>query len=282
MMISTGKSIKRRGATNSPLFVYSRSLLFLALLFLPMCSIAQSTISAKVFRHSTTSRYYGKIYLPAGGKYYIDFHPAQGVTTGVYAAYIDGESIYMQSVALVEGRYMIDASARDMTFVVRSTSSADIVAKPVNSELSDWMDTNGYYYYDAIDARRNALKYATTAISNESLISSYATKRIYVMANPARNDLAFAVLDHQNSGRSLPAGSLYLVSRKSYSSSRLNIVWTDEPDANSDEATAIESISETSTDEGNDDAIYTLQGVRVETPLSSGLYIKNGQKFLVK
>lgn len=282
MRILTGNLNRGGGAVNSPLFLYYRQFLIVIMLFATLMVSAQSKISAKVYRKSTTSRYYGKINLPAGGKYYIDFHPAQGVTTGVYASYISGENIYMQSVTLVEGRFMIDATDRDMSFVVRSTSSDDIVAHPVSSELSDWMDTNGYYYYDATDARRNALKYTTTPISNESLVSSYANKRIYVMANPARNDLAFAIFDHQNSGRSLPAGSLYLVSRKSYSSSRLNIVWTDEPDATSDEATAIESISDTSTDEGYDDAIYTLQGVRVDNPVSSGLYIRNGQKFLVK
>lgn len=247
-----------------------------------MSLIAQSPISAKVSRHSATGRYYGKINIPEGSKYYIDFHPTQGVTTGVYSAYIDGDNIYLQSVALVEGRYMIDASDRDMAFVVRSTSSADIVAKPVEKELSDWMDANGCFYYDAIDARRNALKYATTAVSNASLVSSYANKRIYVMANPARNDLAFAILDHQNSGRGLSSGSLYLVSRKSYTSARLNIIWLDEPDVTFDETTAIESVSEISTAQENDDAIYTLQGVRVGTPVGSGLYIRNGQKFFVK
>lgn len=284
MKILIGNLIKGRGATDSSLFVFSCSFLLLAVMLFPMCAIAQSSISANVFRHSATGRYYGKINIPAGGKYYIDFHPAQGVTTGVYSAYVDGENIYMQSVTLVEGRYMIDATDRDMAFVVRSTASDDIVAKPVNSELSDWMDTNGYYYYDATDARRNALKYATAAISNASLNSSYANKRIYVMANPARNGLAFAILNHQNSARGLSAGSLYLVSRKSYSNARPNIVWMDEPDAISDETTAIEVVSETakSVVDDSEDVIYTLQGVRVSDPARGRLYIKNGQKFIVK
>lgn len=274
----TGNYKKRGGVVNFPLFLFCRTLMLVALLLPATAAIAQSSITAKVYRKSTSGKYYGKIYIPKGSKYYVDFHPAKGVTTGVYSAYIDGENIYLQPVTLVEGRYMIDATSSNLAFVVRSTSSADIVAKTVSSELSDWMDSNEYYYYDATDARRNALRYATTAVSNASLRADYPKKHIYVMANPARNDLAFTLLDHRGTTRDMPQNSLYIVSRKNYDSARLNIVWIDEPDGDVTDISEVERM----TDVVADDAIYTLQGVRVEEPLKRSLYIRNGRKYVAE
>lgn len=281
MMTLIGNKTKGRGATNSSLFLLVRRLMALALLLPVLTAAAQSDITAKVARNNPSGKYYGKINLPKGGKYYIDLHPTSDVTTGVYSAYIDGENIYLQSVMLVEGKYMIDATERDMAFIVRSTSPEDITAKVVNQELSDWMDENEYFYYDATDARKNSLIYATAAISNETLMSTYPQKRIYVMANPAKNDLAFALLDHQNSGRGLAKNSLYLPSRKKYTSARLNIVWVDEPDADASDATGIATVNNTQ-DSKNDGTIYTLQGIRIEEPVKGSLYIRNGKKFIAR
>lgn len=279
-MIWIGKT-KGRGAKNSSLFLLVSRLMVLALLLPALTAAAQSNITAKVSRNNPSGKYYGKINIPKGGKYYIDVHPSSGVTTGVYSAYIDGENIYLQSVMLVEGKYMIDATERDMPFIVRSTSPEDITAKVVDQKLSDWMDENEYFYYDATDARKNALLYAKAAISNETLMSTYPQKRIYVMANPAKNDLAFALLDHQNSGRGLAKNSLYLPSRKKYTSARLNIVWVDEPDADGTETTGIVTVSNSSETKDND-AIYTLQGVRVAEPAKGNLYIRNGKKYIAR
>jgi len=280
MTILIGNKSKERGDICSPLFFFCCRLLVLALLIPALATSAQTTITAKVARNNPAGKYYGKVNLPKGNKYYVDFHPAEGVTTGVYSAYIDGENIFLQSVGLVEGKYMIDASDRDMAFIVRSSSSDDIVVKVVDQDLSDWMDENDYFYYDAIDARRNTLIYATAAVSNATLMSTYPTKRIYVMANPAKNDLAFAVLDHQNTGRGLAANSLYLPSRKKYTAARLNIVWVDEPDSDDAGVTAIASVNTSKAQA--DGAVYTLQGVRVAAPVKGGLYIRNGKKYIAQ
>ena len=141
------------------------------------------------------------------------------------------------------------------------------------------MEVNDYWYYDATDNRRNALKYATTAISNETLKSSYPKKYIYVMANPARNNLAFALINHQTGGHGLAAGSLYIVSRKNYGA-RLNVVWDDASNADDAGVTAIAPVN---TSKANvDGALYTLQGVRVVAPVKGGLYIRNGKKFIAQ
>lgn len=281
-MILTGNSHKGRGASDSPLFSSNRLwVLTVAVMFTLMAS-AQGIISSKVYRHSENGRYYGKVYIPKGGKYYVDFHPKSNVSTGVFAAKIDGENIYLSSVRLLEERYMIDATNTAMAFVVRSTSSEDVVFNPVPADLSDWMDTNGYYYYDAIDARQNDLLFATEAISNATLNTKYPKKRIYAMANPSNHDLAFAVLNHQGTGRDLPKNSLYIISRKNFSNARLNIIWLDEPDsADEMESTSINNVEKTAED--NDAApIYTLQGVRVNQVKKGTLYIRNGKKYIAR
>lgn len=281
MILIGNKLLRGRGSESSPLSLFYKIWLALALLMPAITIAAQNTISAKVYRNNPNGKYYGRIYLPKGGKYYVDFHPAADVTTGVFSAYIDGENIYLQSAILVEGRYMIDATDRDMAFIVRSTSSDDVEAKIVDQELSDWMDENEYFYYDAIDARHNSLLYATEAISNETLMSTYPNKRIYVMANPAKNDLAFALLDHQNSRRGISKNSLYMPSRKKYTTTRLNIVWVNEPDADYAETTGIVTVSPTSMSK-DDRSVYNLQGIRVSEPVKGHLYIRNGKKFIAE
>ena len=280
MMILTGKNILGRGVSNSPLYGFSRLFLSVVLLLSAIGLYAQSDVSVPVYRHDSNSRYYGKMFLPAGSKYYVDFHPADGVTIGVYSAYIDGENIFLQSSGLVEGRYMIDATERDMMFIVRSNTADNVVAHTVPADLSDWMDENEFFYYDATDARRNALKWATAAISNETLKTDYPKKRIYVMANPAKNDLAFALLDHRGTSRGLAQNSLYLVSRKNYSA-RLNIVWTDEPDMDDAQTTGIHEFATTENPE-LDNACYTLQGVQVGEPQQGSLYIRHGKKVIAR
>jgi hypothetical protein len=58
--------------------------------------------------------------------------------------------------------------------------------------------------------------------------------------------------------------------------SEANIVWLDEPGA-----TAIFGVKEVKTNEGNN-AIYTLQGVRVSQTQKGQIYIQNGKKFIAK
>lgn len=280
-MISIGNKKRERGVSDSPLFILRR-MLSMAVLMISVISVsAQSPISTKVYHHNPSGKYYGKMYIPKGAKYYIDLHPQTDVTIGVYDGYIDGINIYLTSVRLLEDRYMIDATKNECIFIVRSTSSEDVVAQPVGEELDNWMSTNGYRYYNATNAMMSDFMWATEKISNSTLMNKYAKKNIYVMANPAKNDLAFAYLNHQETGRDVQAGSLYIVTRKNYVNSRLNIIWNDEPDVVETEATKIDGVNH-STESRNDGAIYTLQGVRVSVPVKGHLYIRNGQKYIAQ
>jgi hypothetical protein len=65
-------------------------------------------------------------------------------------------------------------------------------------------------------------------------------------------------------------------SAKAPEMSEANIVWLDEPGA-----TAIFGVKEVKTNEGNN-AIYTLQGVRVSQTQKGQIYIQNGKKFIAK
>jgi len=237
-----------------------------------LSSITPGTeVAAGVVKSKTNSFYYGKLYLPAGsGQYKIAREPAAGVTVNVYEGRIDGEAIYMKKIDTYENIYWIDAADMDQVFVVRSTTADAVKAEPVTAADDVYTTEPDFYYYDKSDGRKNSLQYSYAGVVNTELQNSepYRSKNIYVMANPATAGFAFAKLDQFATTRNLAAKSLYVLGKKS-ASARLTVIWDDEDDTD-----AIEGVT-TATEQN--DAIYNLNGVRVQKA-QKGIFIINGKK----
>lgn len=251
-------------------------------LLMPLMAKAQSTISTKVYGKAGENKYYGKLYIPKGGKWRIARIPKSGVMVTAYSSYLDGRDIYLYPLSLLMGYYWIDATTTDQTLMVRSKGSDDdIVLEKVTDEQDAAFIADGYYYFDAADKKKNRFLYATETVTNKVLRENktYNTREIYVMANPTNNGLAFARLDAEGTTRNLAQGSLYVLAKKG-SGARLNvIIEEDEEDTENGNLTGIRSVDTISP---QDDAVYTLQGVRVVTPKKGSLYIRNGRKFIAK
>ena len=74
----------------------------------------------------------------------------------------------------------------------------------------------------------------------------------------------------------MAAKSLYIVGKLNTVNGRANVIFDDEVESES-ETTGIENVEV----ESNNDAIYNLQGVRVNGA-TKGLFIQNGKKYVVK
>lgn len=92
-----------------------------------------------------------------------------------------------------------------------------------------------------------------------------------MLQNNATNGLGFYQVQNENTIR-ITSFRAYLTAQASMAPARLNITFDD------NNTTGIKNVSEQT---NNDDAIYTLNGTRVDHPVK-GLYIKNGKKFIVK
>ncbi len=256
-------------------------ILLSTLLFCSGIINAQTTLTAKVYGLDGETKKYGKLYVPKGEKYRIKMRPSAGTTIGVYRAYVDGTDIYLSKLDVQGGYFWIDAINTDHALVVRSTSNDDVVAEVVSAEQDAMMLDEGYYYFDQSEAKKNKLKYATNKIDNSTLQESspYATRSIYVMANPARHGLAFALLDPVSSHRDLGAGSLYILTKKTSSARQLNVVWLDDEDSfdNAESvSTEINSLESSPTD---DAPAYSLDGRRLMNTDRSSVYIRNGRVY---
>lgn len=247
---------------------------------MPVTVMAQN-ITAKVYRQTgTTGKAYGKMHIPQGKKYKVAIHPQSGVTVAVLRAHIDGQNIYLSTLDPYGETFWIDASEVEQNFLVRSSDGTDVVAVPVTADEETMMVEKRWFFYDASDARRNSLKYTSSVIANETLRESktFAARPIYVMANPAKYGLAFVWLDQNTTTKDLPAGSLYVLGKVGSRGRQLNIVFEDEVDS---ESSGINDVR-TSGRRQADDALYNLQGVRVEKPVKGSLYIRNGRKYVAE
>ena len=248
-----------------------------------VCSalFSQTMTSAKVYREEGTSgSFFGKLYIPKGGKWKIERVPRAGDQVNLYRGHLDGSTLYMRSLDVINGCYWIDATQTDMVFVVRTTGSGqDVTAVPMTSEEQTLFEADDYdelYYYDKGEAKQNKLKYTASAVSNEELNaegSTFLGKTLYVMMNPRNYGLAFAILNYQHSSNSLSARSVYVLGAQS--AGRLNVVWDDDTETTAITAVEKESISA-------DNSIYSLQGLRIDNPEKGGLYIRNGKKYVIR
>jgi hypothetical protein len=236
-------------------------------------------ITAKCVAKSGDKYAYGKLYIPAGSGMYYKVEAKKDEnnvnTVNIFSATIDGEDIYMKQVDIYNGCFWIDATKANQTFIVRTSDLENLTITAVGATADEIEEINtDFYWFGQDDADKNVLRYATADIANQNLQNDpeFMNKGIFVMANPAKNGLAFIKLDqYAESKRDLGKGSVYIVTKKS-SADRLNIIWSDE----AEEATAIRTIEKANSENG---AIYNLQGIRLKSA-QKGIYIQNGKKYV--
>ena len=237
---------------------------------------------------------YGRLYVPAGtgmlykvDAKYDDATKKNGVN--LFYANISGTNIYMNTVRQMDGYYWIDANEVAQTLIVRTSeagaAAVEVKAESVTADEKAEMAAEGTVvakdWFGATWAEMNDLQYATEDIPNTELQNNtkFKKKGIYVMANPKKYNLAFALLDQYNKkdseGKNLNMykGSVYVVTRADQYAARLNVIWPEDDEENA--ATAIQSVK---TVESND-AIYNLQGVRLNKA-QKGINIINGKKVI--
>lgn len=250
-------------------------------------------ITATCYTHTGGKYAYGRLYIPAGSGmvYKIDAKKGEDGKNAVtlYWGYNDGADIYMNPVLPSEGYYWIDATLAAQTLIVRSTETsaetATVVAEGASAEDLLNLDIT---WFDEVNAGDNKLRFAPEAIVNQELQNNaeFKGKSIYVMANPKKNGLAFALLNQYKAKdesadpkeyRNLAKNSIYIVANVDprTAADRLNIIW---PEDVEEGATAIQSVKNASVNEGE---IYNLQGVRVNAAYK-GVVIKNGKKMIQK
>jgi hypothetical protein len=239
-------------------------------------------IKAKLIAGKNGKSMYGKLYIPKGVAmiYKIDAK-VSGSKNGVnvFSGHLDNDNIYMKQLDTYKGAYWINATEENQVFIVRTNDMSATEVEAVVPEEAEISDAKNVYWFGKTDALKNCLKFTPAKVVNQELQNNaeFMHKSIYVMANPAKYNLAFAKLNQYASTNDLPANSLYVLSDTDpeASGARLNVVFEDEID-NIENATAIQSIE---AKQAANDGIYNLQGVRVKNA-QKGIYIINGKKVI--
>jgi hypothetical protein len=221
---------------------------------------------------------YGKLYVPQGnGMYYKIDAKKSGTknTVNVFSAHLDGDDIYMKQIDVYDGYYWIDATEAEQVFIVRTSDmeATEVIAEAATAE--EIADLDNVFWFDVYEAAKNALNYANDPVPNQQLQNDTPFKNhtIYVMLNPAKQNLAFGKLNQYATTANLPKNAVYVITNTDPQAAggRLNVIFEGDEDA-----TGINNIQEIRAD---NDAIYNLQGVRVNAT-QKGMYIKNGKKYI--
>ena len=259
-------------------------------------------IEAAVYKKEGNTYAYGKLYVPAGINMKYKVNAEYNATekknaVQLYYGRIDNSNneISMYNLPVIDGYYWIDATEVDQVFVVRTNtelkSEMKVEAEPVTAEedaiiVADI--TGDYYYWDAALAVQNQLRFATQDIIHSELMNNaeFKDRNVYYMANPVKHGFGFILFDKTakytkatgdyeiGDYKPLVKNSLYVVGKENTNARMLTIVFADEET----NTTGIETVE---TAEQNSDAIYNLNGVRVNGA-QKGIYIKNGKKYIVK
>lgn len=205
-----------------------------------------------------------------------------------YSAFVDSkdQKIYMDPLALTNGRYIIPANqvvvlrmknpseTEDMTSVaggkkaVVNAYAAGETDYPT-LRIQKWGPGAGDYAY------LNHLELTDKIFSSDYIGTTYVGKILYAMANPAVvGELSWNKVEQTSY---LPKGAVFVQTDEvTAAAARLELVWLDGAD-NSEVTGIINNINK----QENDGVIYNLQGIRVNGA-NKGLYIQNGKKFIVK
>ena len=263
-------------------------------------------VIAKVVKKEGNTYAYGKLFIPkgVGMKYKVkaDYdETSKKNKVQLYYGRIDNSNneIMMYNLAVIDGYFWIDATEIDQVLVARTNtelkSEMEVEAEPVTAAEDAIMSVNDeeHYYFNKVYATQNQLRYATQNIIHSTLMDNaeFKDRNVYYMANPAKHGFGFVQFDksakYKNDAddysymagdfKPLVKGSLYIVGKEQTNAPELKVVFVDEE--NTDEN--LTGIDEVKAENQNSDAIYNLQGVRVNNA-QKGIYIMNGKKVVIK
>ena len=230
-----------------------------------------------VYGTATSAYFYGKYTAPAAKNIAIDKKDGDVV---VYSAFVDTDNnIYMDPLALNDGRYIVE---KGQTVIIRAKASsveAKDMTKPAGGkeakvEFKETTDASTMRYRSGETKPFNALQVTDKVFSSDYIGTKYVGKTLYAMKNPASvGQLAWGKVDVSSY---LPKDALFVECSES-AAARLNVIWLD------GNATGIDEIlNKKATSAAQSSDMYTLQGVRISAPKKGQVYIMNGKKYLAK
>lgn len=256
-----------------------------------------------VYQKGSENTAYGRFVFEAGKIYKIERRPNDAnITYTLYTTYVEeddyeGEAtgtpglttINMLPMVSIDGNYYIDlsGSTKDLVVIIKANGSG--VTKDLELEYEK---VGAVPTVNAVQYTDDRVKVAQQVVTNQQLRDGTGSTGIdvlttavleandlYAITNPANhNGIRANILDYKGSTKPFVNTGMFYVLAKKYDpikAGRLIINWIDESDA-----TAI--VAAKTTVKSDDNAIYTLQGVRVNSVKKGQLYIKNGKKYIAK
>ena len=261
---------------------------------------------------------YGRILLKAGQKYKIDRRPTAvdadgvdqtGITYNLYVCYKEEDDaskttlLNMLPMVSTDGFYYVDVPAgQDLVVLVKATKTKavddnvtkmwyeEIATIPAGKQVANVYNGDGSMKVASAvvtnqqlrDGSGDPLPYVTkdpTTTTNDALTTTVLNaNNVYLLTNPANfGGMKAVAIDYTNyTTPFINKENFYALGKKYAASARMVINWIDEG-----EATGIYAVKTGKFVNAENDAIYNLQGVRVNKA-QKGIYIQNGKKFVVK
>ena len=205
----------------------------------------------------------------------------------VYSAFVDQDVIYMDALAVNDGKYVVAAGE---VAIVRVKQPAADTQSPVDDddatagkktivksyEVDPLTVPSTMRYKVSSTETVNDLEITDKVFSSDYIGTTYVGKTLYAMANPAKNNGTLQWKPVKVT-QYLPKDAIFVQTTKAVSAPELKVVWLD---GNDDYTGIIEKV--TGKQSNNNGAIYNLQGVRVSNMSQKGVYIVNGKKYVVK
>jgi len=264
---------------------------------------------------------YGRILLQAGKKYKIDRRPIgedadkvdqTGITYNLYVTYKEEDDaskmtlLNMLPMVSTDGFYYVDVPAgQDLVVLVKATKTKaednnvtkmwyeKIASIPAGKQAANVYNGDGsmkvasavvtnQQLRDGSGDPKPYLSYYSdpkTTTSEPLTTATLAANNVYLLTNPANfGGMKAVAIDYENYTTPFINKENFYALGKKYAAApaRMIINWIDEG-----EATAIYAVKTGKVVGAENDAIYNLQGVRVNN-VKKGIYIQNGKKIIVK
>ena len=234
-----------------------------------------------VYGTATSAYFYGKYTAPAGtSNVAIDKKDGDVV---VYSAFVDTDNnIYMDPLALNDGKYIVAAGETVIIRAKAGSVEATDMTKPAGGKQAEVeiasVAAASYpstmRYASGSTTPLNALKVTEKVYSSDYIGTTYVGKTLYAMKNPA--SVGYLDWGKVDVTSYLPKGAVFVECTES-AAARLNVIWLD------GNATGIDEIlNKKATPAAQSSDMYTLQGVRISAPKKGQVYIMNGKKYLAK
>ena len=262
---------------------------------------------------------YGRILLQAGKKYKIDRRPVgkdadevdqTGITYNLYVCYKEEDDaskttlLNMLPMVSTDGFYYVDVPAgKDLVVLVKATKTKavddnvtkmwyeEITSIPAGKQVANVYNGDGSMKVASAvvtnqqlrDGSGDPMPYVTydpKVTTSDALTTAKLTaNNVYLLTNPAKfGGMKAVAIDYETyTTPFINKENFYALGKKYAGAARMVINWID----NEAEATGIYEVKTGKLVNAESDAIFNLQGVRVNKA-QKGIYIQNGKKIVVK